>query len=43
MVYQQTKLRNWIDIETIDWNYISSNKNDIELLKANQLDVFITK
>ena len=30
------KLRDWIDINKIDWEYLSFNSNAIELLKENQ-------
>jgi len=30
------KLRDWIDINKINWNYLSLNPNAIELLKENQ-------
>ena len=30
------KLRNWIDINKMDWDNLSSNPNAIELLKENQ-------
>ena len=30
------KLRDWIDIDKIDWDYLSENPNAIELLKENQ-------
>ena len=30
------KLRDWIDINKIDWNTLSGNPNAIELLKENQ-------
>jgi hypothetical protein len=33
MVYQQTKLRKWIDINKIKWFEISANINAIDLLK----------
>ena len=36
MVYFQTKLRDWININKLNWDYLSSNTNAIELLKANQ-------
>jgi len=29
------KLRDWIDINKINWDFLSLNKNAIELLKAN--------
>ena len=30
------KLRNWIDINNIDWKYLLFNVNTIELLKKNK-------
>ena len=30
------KLRDWIDINKLNWNYLSYNPNAIELLKENQ-------
>ena len=30
------KLRDWININKINWNYLSKNPNAIELLKKNQ-------
>ena len=30
------KLRDWIDIEKIDWNYLSFNENAIKLLENHQ-------
>ena len=30
------KLRDWIDINKIDWDYLSVNQNAIELLKENK-------
>ncbi len=30
------KLRDWIDINKIDWGWLSLNSNAIELLKENQ-------
>ena len=30
------KLREWIDINKINWFYLSNNPNTIELLKENQ-------
>ena len=30
------KLRNWVDINKIDWYWLSLNPNAIELLKENQ-------
>jgi hypothetical protein len=35
MVYQQKKLRNWIDDSKIEWYSLSYNPNAMELLKAN--------
>ena len=29
------ELLDWIDIEKLDWNYLSSDPNAIELLEAN--------
>ena len=36
MIFYQTKLRDWIDINKLDWKYLSINSNAIELLKINQ-------
>ena len=36
MVFYQSKLRDWIDINKLDWKYLSINSNAIELLKINQ-------
>jgi hypothetical protein len=33
MVYQQTKLRNWINKENLKWDYLSENTNAIEIIK----------
>ena len=30
------KLRDWIDINTLNWNDLSFNQNAIELLKENK-------
>ncbi len=30
------KLRDWIDINKLNWEYLSSNQNAIKLLKENQ-------
>ena len=30
------KLLDWIDIDKINWSYLSQNKNAIELLKLNK-------
>ena len=30
------KLRDWIDIDKIDWNGLSYNKNAVKLLKENK-------
>ena len=30
------KLRDWVDIRTLNWNHLSKNPNAIELLKENQ-------
>ena len=30
------KLRDWIDIDKLNWNYLSINPNAIQLLKENQ-------
>jgi hypothetical protein len=35
MVYQQTKLKNWISLSNLSWSQLSYNPNAIELLKAN--------
>ena len=29
------KLLDWIDVEKLDWDYLSKNSNAIELLEAN--------
>ena len=29
------KLRNWIDLDKLDWKYLSANPNAIQLLKEN--------
>ena len=29
------KLKNWINIQNLDWSYLSNNINSIELLKKN--------
>ena len=31
------KLKNWINIENLDWSYLSNNINSIELLKKIQI------
>ena len=35
MVFYQSKLRDWIDINKLDWYYLSKNENAIELLSSN--------
>ena len=35
MVYQQTKLKNWISLSNLSWSQLSYNPNAIELLKEN--------
>ena len=30
------KLRDWVDIDKLDWDYLSENENAISLLKENQ-------
>ena len=35
MVYFQTKIRDWIDIEYLNYDYLSSNPNAIEFLREN--------
>jgi hypothetical protein len=39
------KLLNWIDINNIDWKYLSKNPNAIHILEQNQdrLEIFIKK
>ena len=34
------KLRDWIDINKIEWDYLSLNENAIELLKENQDKIY---
>ena len=34
------KLLDWIDINKIDWHYLSFNPNAIELLKENQDKIY---
>ena len=34
--YTPYKLRDWIDIDKIDWTWLSSNPNAIHLLEENQ-------
>ena len=33
------KLRDWIDIDKIDWNYLCENPNAIKLLKENKTKI----
>ena len=35
IIFVFMKLRDWIDINKINWDFLSLNKNAIELLKAN--------
>ena len=34
------KLRNWIDMNKIDWRYLSTNPNAIHLLEQNQDEIY---
>ena len=36
------KLKDWIPLEKLDWNYLSSNPNAIDLLKENPTKIFWT-
>ena len=37
------KILNWIDKNKLNWQLLSSNKNAIELLKANQYNIYRSK
>ena len=37
------KLRDWIDIDCLEWDFLSVNPNAIELLKKNSLGKFMFK